>query len=310
MNTPAVGAPALLERTQRVLLGRQLRGGGWASQDSQQVSVEPTCWALLALCREAQGPVAPSVNRLLTLQRPNGSWPAIAGDASDSWVTALAVLALLSHGQWKPAHRGLDWVVKTSGTEGRWWWRWGYRWVPKRVALDPAKYGWPWTPGTASWVIPTAMALLACQAAYPCCMPLQVERRVTLGQQMLLDRAIATGGWHAGPGQVYGGTLTPQTEPTAMALLALHPWPRLPAVQAALAWLGRRALELSSVYSLSWALMALAAYGRATEPARTRLLSLASVRRRQAVETAALLALALEAAVSGVQALIVNLSDG
>ena len=77
--------------------------------------------------------------------------------------------------------------------------------------------GWPWIERTHSWLEPTAMAILALN-------------RLSLGTIMLastrgcciiIDRALAHGGWNSGGKAVFGRELRPQPGPTGIAMLAL-----------------------------------------------------------------------------------------
>ena len=80
---------------------------------------------------------------------------------------------------------------------------------------------------------------------------------------MLIDRTCPGGGWNAGNGVVYGSALAPHPDDTAVALLALNNRTQHPVVHASVKWLERTAPTLTAPWSLAWAILALAAHGRA-----------------------------------------------
>jgi len=88
---------------------------------------------------------------------------------------------------------------------------------------------------------------------------------VTLGIEMLMDRACPSGGWNAGNGVVYGAPLAPHLDDTAIALLALSGRKEVPPIQRAVQWLENSAQGLRSPWSLAWTILALAAHGRPVE---------------------------------------------
>jgi len=250
-------------RCEQDILKKQLPGGGWGFGANRQWATEPTCFALLALRLQPNGVYERGVRLLLTCQNANGSWPAFADDDREgSWVTALAVLTLmrLTTG-WNAVDRGIAWLLNTQGRESHWMMRWRYRLIDRNVRFNPGKYGWPWTPGSSSWVVPTAYALIALRKYFACCMPEAVNHRVRKGVEMLFDRACPGGGWNAGNGVAFGVPLNPHPDVTALALIALHPENYHPFVRASLHWLLSQVAEVSSFYSLSWIGMSLAAFG-------------------------------------------------
>ena len=83
--------------------------------------------------------------------------------------------------------------------------------------LDAAVTGWPWQPGEASWVTPTAVAVLAMCAAGEGAHP-----RVAEAVAFLRDRACASGGWNFGNPVMIGKALPPTRPETGLALLALR----------------------------------------------------------------------------------------
>jgi hypothetical protein len=86
------------------------------------------------------------------------------------WVTSLAVVTLHQASPVaSPIPKAIPWLLKSKGREGHWFWKWKFRTLDRRVQFNPTKYGWPWHPGTASWVIPTALSLIALEQQFPCC---------------------------------------------------------------------------------------------------------------------------------------------
>jgi hypothetical protein len=163
----------------------------------------------------------------------------------------------------------LRWLENLYPAEAHWLWKWKFRMVDRGVAFDPAKFGWPWNPGTVSWVAPTALAMLAFQARSV------THSRVALGAAMLLDRACPSGGWNAGNSVVLGVPLDPRPDFTAMALLALRHsgHENHPIVTKAVDYLARRLFSVRPLYSLAWGIMALAAFDHSSVPKLKRQLA-------------------------------------
>jgi hypothetical protein len=270
-----------------------LPSGGWASRSGSRAGIETTCYALMALGDGQAQTRSKAVDLLLSLQNPDGSWPAFEGDDPEGcWVTALVVIALCFVSPSVPVDKALHWLLSSKGREDHWFWKWKFRTVDRAVHFDPDKYGWPWFPRTVSWVIPTALSLLALKRSFPCCQTKQAMNRIQLGTEMLRDRACPQGGWNAGNGTVFGSALTPHIDTTAIALLALTEGKDAVAVQG-LNWLRQASVDCSSAYSLAWSVIAfsvrqdralspcIAALGRALSSANAisniELLSLAAI---------------------------------
>ena len=259
------------------LIKQELSGGGWSYGSSvRQAALEPTCLSLLALRWDSSPTRVRSVKFLLALQNPNGSWPAFSGDDSEgSGLTALAVIALINNGEMaRQTERGVEWLLRLKGRESHWLWRWKFETTDTHVRFDPNKFGWPWQPGTCSWVIPTALSIIALKQGFVCCKPEQVSFRIRRGEEMLLDRACPAGGWNAGNGVVYGVPLAPHLDDTAVALLALGGEQRYGPIASALDWLERTAENWPAPWSLAWSILALDAYGRPVEGLLARLCTL------------------------------------
>ena len=258
-----------IERTRaetcRVLRERQLSSGGWSALAlSSQTALEPTVFAMLALGPGQKDEYQRALRCLLHSQNPTGSWPSFIGDDREgAWTTALALIALASHREEVRCRRqGFRWLLQSAGKESSWLWRWKFRTADRHVRFDARKFGWPWQPDTNSWVVPTAFAVLAL-ARFPRSWAVeQSEFRRRRGIEMLLDRVCPGGGWNAGNGVVYGRALAAHPDDTAVALLALKNCSDEPAVSRSLAWLEDCTSTLSSLWSLAWSALALAAHSR------------------------------------------------
>jgi len=268
---------ALRAELKNALIKQELPGAGWSyGLAPTQAALEPTCLALLALRWDSSPAHALGLEFLLGMQNPNGSWPAFRGDDCEgSGLTALAVIALINNGEMAlQTERGVEWLLRLKGRESHWLWRWKFETTDTHVRFDPNKFGWPWLPGTCSWVIPTALSIIALKQGFVCCKPEQVSFRIRRGKEMLQDRVCPGGGWNAGNGVVYGVPLAPHLDATAVALLALGGEQSNGAIASGLDWLERRAGTCSAPWSLAWSILALDAYGRPVEGLLARLCTL------------------------------------
>ena len=198
------------------ILRAQNADGGWGYRAGGMSYVEPTAAVCLALMPRTEHFAALERARALLaqLQHADGGWGIASMDEESGWMTAWAVWALASANA-NAAQRGVAWLEKNAGTritdaaqaQG----------VRDILKIDPTITGWPWQPGDAAWIFPSALALLALDAA-------QVHNhpRVQEGIQYLLDRAIATGGWNIGNPFMLTSSVPPTVEGTALSLLALR----------------------------------------------------------------------------------------
>jgi hypothetical protein len=247
----------LLEHVQVEIETRCLSGGGWASRNGRRAGVETTCYALMALHDRPSLVRDHAGDLLLRTQNPDGSWPAFEGDDPEGcWTTALTSIALRFIGASSgPIEKSISWLLNNQGREGHWFWKWKFRTVDRAVQFNPDKYGWPWFPGTVSWVIPTALSVIGLEQSTPCCWTEPIVNRIQLGTEMLRDRACPQGGWNAGNGIVFGSALTPHIDTTAIALLALTNGNDATVAQG-LNWLRQACMDCSSAYSLAWSAIA------------------------------------------------------
>lgn len=289
------------------LVHRQhIRAGGW-SHRGEQFCTEATSLALFALS-SMSGSVAKreDLRPLLAHRLPDGTWPgAVTGAGVNIWATALAVNALMVLGVDRVTLAdSLQALVQCQPLEASWLVRLKFRFADRQVQFDPTKYGWPWVADTLSWVVPTSMALIALDRAKSRGQigGSELDHRLRLGTEMLLDRACIGGGWNAGNAVVYGVPLRPHVDATAIALAALRSHFQLPIVRASLTWL-LDCVQCPSAYSLAWLILAVALYRDmrpdvmpALAAARDRLAGLVdNPRSIQDTSTIALAALALRA---------------
>jgi squalene cyclase len=277
------------------LIDRQLPEGGWPfSSGTTQSALEPTALALLALPSNSVHERDAAIRFLLHMQNANGSWPAISGDDGEgSGLTGLALYAL-KHccAQGMVTNRAVQWLIASRGWESHWLWKWKFRTSDRHVRFDPDKFGWPWMPETASWVVPTAYSLLALQHAHDFSQQDLVHLRIRRGVEMLYDRICPKGGWNAGNGVVYGFPLAPHADATALALLSLLSEPPNHFITSSLDWLERRAETCFAPWSLAWATLALDAFGRPTAVLTDRLSSVIDPTRIKDCATLAVVSLA------------------
>jgi hypothetical protein len=197
------------------VLASQSRDGGWGYKPGGMSYVEPTAAVLLALAGQTGGKEAYSrgCDFLRDLQHQDGGWGIAALDAESGWMTAWAVWALAG-GDKPSASRGAEWLLQTEGIRIT---------DPAAVSsarnlfrMDARLTGWPWLPGDASWVFPTALALLALNATAHSAHP-----RVQEGIRYLLDRAIPSGGWNIGDPFLVTGTPPATVVHTSIVLVSL-----------------------------------------------------------------------------------------
>ncbi len=260
------------------------------------MALEPTSLALLALRLDQQA----NAQVLVDAQHPNGSWGAFEDDDEASGLTGLALLALNCMGTYPgAATRAADWLLDAKGREASWLWRWKFRTTDTRVHFDPDKFGWPWEPGTCSWVVPTSFALLALKQSFPCCRHGKVAYRIQRSVEMLQDRVCPKGGWNAGNGVVYGSAMAPHLDATSIALLALRSEPRNKLIDRSLLWLERQVGSCPSPWSLAWSILALDAYEKSVASVQDRLATLVEPDKEFDTATLAVVALALDCTASG-----------
>jgi len=129
------------------------------------------------------------------------------------------------------------------------------------VSQNDSYLGWGWTPRTASWVEPTAFALMALREADLGQLPASASQRRELAVALLYDRMCSGGGWNCGNPRVYGVDGDALVLPTCWALLALRHAHEKPGRALSLAWLQKEFAKIESAGSLAVARMTLENYG-------------------------------------------------
>lgn len=240
--------------------------GGWGYHSGKSSAVEATAWCLLALAKyDSEGEAVERGRRWLAgWQMSDGAWPTRPETDEGNWLTALAGLAMLATGGPAPGiASAADWVCRSRSAEGGFRVRFANLLGRKKVVeQDFTRRGWSWTAGTASWVEPTAVALIFLRALPTELLPVSAAERRRMGEAMLYDRMCPCGGWNSGNPKVYGVAGIPQIGPTAWALMALQGQTEREENQRSLDWLASRWDSIEGPSSLALAQLALDAGGR------------------------------------------------
>ena len=252
------------------LLSLQNNDGGWPYRRGGSSWTEPTAYAALALSGHSEaGPAARAVSWLLRAQRSDGGWSPQPGVSISTWVTAAALLlgkerlGVEAHG------RGLSWLLRQTGAESTLWNRMRRRMQGLGPEYEDEVPGWPWMPGNAAWVTPTAIAILALRQEESA----EARQRAALGRRYLLARACRSGGWNHGSSRALGREADPYPETTGIALLALR-GAASPKLAAAIGRAEAFGPSCRSAEGLAWLRLGLLAHGRpvgerAVPPRRT-----------------------------------------
>src|SRR5260370_35133875 len=132
----------MLQEILKELTRRQLPHGGWSYHlASRQASLEPTCLSLLALRSNESEAENRGLRFVISMQNPNGSWPAFEGDDREgSWTTSLALWPL--QGTAVPPSliaRGQPSLLPSTHPESHSLWKWKFRTTDRHVRFDPDK---------------------------------------------------------------------------------------------------------------------------------------------------------------------------
>lgn len=219
------------DQLQLLLLRAQNADGGWGYENGSSWT-EPTALALLALeARQARNyAFERGCAWLIRNQRGDGGWPPKPSVNVTTWVTSLATLALSgTDGAAIPCRRGIHWLVSEIQPQGtaavtNYLLRAIFR---MRGISPPLQGGSPWFPGTAAWVAPTAMSILALSAFVHTDPQEKLASHIQNAQQYLLSRRCRDGGWNHGGSPYRSENANSYPETTGLALLALYHQPAL-----------------------------------------------------------------------------------
>ena len=208
-----------------------------------------TCWAVMALraCGEKNQTVQKARQRLAEWQSADGRIAMSKNQPEVLWPTPLAVLAWSGEAQFDEARRrGVAFLLSVGGVRMP-----NSPFIKHNVMLK----GWPWNEHTHSWIIPTAMSVLALKAC-----GFAGHGRVSEAVELLMDRQLPSGGWNYGNTILFERELMPTEECTGYALNALSGYVEYREVRKSIEYLKKQLPSLKSPLSLSWAVLGLSAW--------------------------------------------------
>lgn len=228
-----------------------VRGGSWT---------EPTAYAVMALlCAGETDSAARGLRWLREARRPDGGWPPRREVDASTWVTGLVSLLPRSDLGADLHERAIEWLMGSQGKETTRTYLLR-EWMLGNQRLAGTNYpGWPWVPGSAAWVGPTCIAILALKKEQLRASSREVSKRIEDGQNFLLARACKEGGWNHGSSNALGYAAQAYPETTGMALAALRDRTH-PKITIAIQIAQRFLTECRSADALNWLRVGLKAH--------------------------------------------------
>ncbi len=242
------------------LISTQNTDGGWGYAPGQASTVEATAAVTLSLSGSAAATYQRVIAWLHNTQHQDGGWGLGATDELSGWHTAWAVLTLARQDPNQAVvARGTEWLlsVETLRTDED-----AIQMLEPVLAIDLHLRGWPWLPGEASWIEPTALAILALTAART-----PATERIDEAARYLLDRRCQGGGWNVGNPVMFSQPLPARAHPTAWALLALTQVAAQSVTTEDGVTLRSEMLRDGGAPALAWGLLALRALGQGDDKA-------------------------------------------
>jgi squalene cyclase len=243
------------------LIGKQNPDGGWPYVRGGSWT-EPSVYAVMAMLEAGETESARrGLQWIQGSQRSDGGWAPRRGIDQSTWVTAL--VALLPEERLKPGmhRRAIDWLVSITGGESTPIYRFRQWLLGIPTPQEQEFPGWPWVPGTAAWVGPTSLALMALAKENGRRPSAAMAHRIEQGRNFLLRRMCHEGGWNHGAPRALGYESRAYPETTGMALAALRGC-RAPQVQVAVDVARRFLVDCHSADALNWLRLGLLAQGQ------------------------------------------------
>jgi hypothetical protein len=241
------------------LLHQPNADGGWAYGQGCSWT-EPTVLALLA--HNAVGirnsNYEAGLRFLHSMAAPEGGYRPHPAVGESTWVTAAATLLPENDLGALQYRRAIEWLKGQTGRESGWRYRLQQRMKGSKEIYPEA---WPWFPGAAAWVIPTAFGILAfekARAKYP---GSELDGRISSAQEFLLYRMCTDGGWNHGANRALGKDGESYPETTGIALMALGSAERSAKVEKAKSAALKHLASNPGAEGRGWLLLGLAAHG-------------------------------------------------
>ena len=243
------------------LLQQQNPDGGWPYRRGGSWT-EPTVYAVLALAGPGDSASAErGLEWIRAAQRDDGGWQARPGVGESCWVTSLAALLPAERLGVERHRRATAWLSATTGMESTALFRIRQWLMGGQTPPDRTAPGWPWVLGSAAWVSPTSLAVLALDRENRLHPAPGLASRIDAGRQFLINRMCKGGGWNHGSTRAFGYETGAYPETTGMALAALRGC-HGPQTDQSLALALRFLDQCHTADALNWLRLGLAAHGR------------------------------------------------
>lgn len=241
-----------INRFVQALKDRYVDGVGFVNNLSGRYRPDAACWAILALraSQEAEdGLIQKARMRLAAIQAKDGRVCVSADHPDAYWPTPLAILAWHGSAEYeKERFKAIKFLLKFSEIKTQD--------IPKQIiGHDITIKGWPWIARTASWVEPTALALIALRVTQH-----QTHNRAQNAVRMLMDRQLPHGGWNYGNTFVFEQELRAIPITTGISLQALSGLVARQKVAKSILYLQSQLEHMRTPLTLGWSLLGLNAW--------------------------------------------------